>query len=145
MTPRSFRYTLRQDASPDNSLGRLRFSFDNPYDIYLHDTPNHILFQLPDRAFSSGCVRIEESEWLAEYLLTQDRQTSPQAVRALLETGTTRHVTLVDTIPVYLVYMNVWVDDDGHAHFGDDPYLRDQQLKSVWYRSTRDARYAMVN
>jgi murein L,D-transpeptidase YcbB/YkuD len=145
LAPRNFGYTLRQDAGPNNSLGRLRFSFRNSYDIYLHDSPNNILFRLPGRTFSSGCVRVEEPVLLAEYLLEPDRHTSPQAIRAALDAGTTHNVALEDTIPVYLVYLNVWADDDGDVHFGDDPYRRDQHLQSAWYRSTRDTRHAMVN
>ena len=145
MTPRNFAYTLRQDAGPNNSLGRLRFSFKNPYDIYLHDSPDKILYRLPDRTFSSGCIRIEEPVLLAEYLLELDQHVSRQAIQTTLEAGTTHNVALKDTIPVYLVYLNVWADDEGDVHFGNDPYGRDQHLQSVWYRSTRDTRHAMVN
>ncbi|MGB5261150.1 MAG: L,D-transpeptidase family protein, partial [Gammaproteobacteria bacterium] len=82
MTPRNFAYTLRQDAGPNNSLGRLRFSFKNPYDIYLHDSPDKILFRLPDRTSSSGCIRIEEPVLLAEYLLASDQQMYSEAIQA---------------------------------------------------------------
>ncbi len=140
LTPRNFAYTLRQDAGPDNSLGRVKFSFENPYDIYLHDSPNKILFRLPDRTFSSGCIRIEEPVLLAEYLLASDQQMDREAIRAALDAGTTRNVALKHTIPVYLVYMNVWTDDEGNVYFGADPYGRDQHLQSAWYQSIPDNR-----
>ena len=66
-------------------------------------------------------------------------------MQAALEAGTTHNVALEDTIPVYLVYLNVWIDEDGHVHFGSDPYNRDQQLQSLWHRPTRDTRHAMLN
>ena len=138
MTPRNFAYTLRQDAGPNNSLGRLRFSFKNPYDIYLHDSPDKILYRLPDRTFSSGCIRIEEPVLLAEYLLERDQHVGRQAIQTTLEAGTTRNVALEDAIPLYLVYLNVWADDEGNVHFGNDPYGRDQQLQSLWYQSSRN-------
>ncbi len=138
LTPRNFGYTLRQDAGPDNSLGRLKFSFENPYDIYLHDTPNRILFRLPGRSFSSGCVRVEEPELLAEYLLALQQHPDHRALRAALESGKTRTVMLENTIPIYLVYMNVWVDEEAHVHFGTDPYDRDQRLQSAWHRTIPD-------
>jgi len=138
LTPRNFAYTLRQDAGPDNSLGRLKFSFENPYDIYLHDTPNKLLFRLPGRTFSSGCVRIEEPELLAAYLLALEQPPDRQAIRAVLDAGKTHSVALEDTLAVYLVYLNVWVDEEGGVHFGNDPYGRDQPLQSAWYRPVPD-------
>ncbi|MGB5474289.1 MAG: L,D-transpeptidase family protein, partial [Gammaproteobacteria bacterium] len=140
LTPRNFAYTLRQDAGPDNSLGRLKFSFENPYDIYLHDSPNKILFRLPGRTFSSGCIRIEEPMLLAEYLLASDQQMDRDAIRAALDAGTTRNVTLKHTVPVYLLYMNVWSDGEGKLHFRDDPYGRDQHLQTAWDQPGPDNR-----
>lgn len=134
LAPERFVYTLRQDAGPDNSLGRLKFSFDNPYDIYLHGTPNPVLFRLPGRTFSSGCVRLEDPLQLAEYLLGAGRQLQQRDVQALIDAGTTRSITLQLPVPVYLLYMNVWADADGNAHFGSDPYARDQPLLAAWQR-----------
>ena len=59
-------YTLRQDPGPSNALGRIKFMFPNPYAVYLHDTPSQSLFERADRAFSSGCVRVERALELAE-------------------------------------------------------------------------------
>ena len=62
-------YTLRQDPGPSNALGRVKFMFPNPYAVYLHDTPSQSLFDRADRAFSSGCVRVERALDLAEIVL----------------------------------------------------------------------------
>ncbi len=59
-------YTLRQDPGPSNALGRVKLMFPNPYLVYLHDTPSQSLFERADRAFSSGCVRVERALELAE-------------------------------------------------------------------------------
>jgi len=134
-TPDTFRYTLRQEPGAGNSLGRVRFTFDNPYDIYLHGTPNPILFRLPERTFSSGCIRIEDPIRLAEYLLEPDQGMDRQAIVDTIDTGSTRHVRLGQGIPIYLVYMNVWADDGGALHFGRDPYGRDRRLQAAWHRT----------
>lgn len=139
VTPNSFRYTLRQDPGPDNSLGRLRFSFDNPYDIYLHGTPNPVLFRLPERTFSSGCIRIEEPVQLAEYLLAPDQDMDRRAIEDAIGTGKTRQIRLAQGMPVYLVYLNVRADDEGALHFGSDPYGRDRRLQSAWQRARPDS------
>ena len=52
-------YTLRQDPGPSNALGRVKLIFPNPHHVYLHDTPSQALFDRSERAFSSGCVRVE--------------------------------------------------------------------------------------
>jgi murein L,D-transpeptidase YcbB/YkuD len=64
-----FPYRLRQDPGPLNSLGRLKFVLSNPWDIFLHDTPSRRLFDLNSRTLSSGCLRLEKPEELAERLL----------------------------------------------------------------------------
>ena len=61
-----FPYRLRQDPGPLNSLGRLKFVLTNPWDIFLHDTPSKRLFDLNSRTLSSGCLRLEKPEELAE-------------------------------------------------------------------------------
>ena len=62
-------YTLRQDPGPKNALGRVKIMFPNSYSVYLHDTPSQTKFEETDRAFSSGCVRVERPLELAELLL----------------------------------------------------------------------------
>ncbi|MEZ5542887.1 MAG: L,D-transpeptidase family protein [Pseudomonadota bacterium] len=135
LQPEHFGYTLRQDAGPDNSLGSLKFSFDNPYDIYLHGTPTPVLFRLPERTFSSGCVRIEHPDLLAEYLLLPEQHMDRAAIQAAIDRGQTRAIALEHALPVYLIYMNVWTDAAGSAHFEGDPYGRDRRLLAAWQRA----------
>ena len=66
---RGFPYTLRQEPGPTNSLGLVKFMFPNPYAVYLHDTPSKSLFEKSERAFSSGCIRIENPFDFAALLL----------------------------------------------------------------------------
>ena len=69
---KSFPYTFRQDAGPDAALGRIKFSFENPYSVYLHDTPSKALFDKTSRAFSHGCIRVQDPLALAQLLLRND-------------------------------------------------------------------------
>ena len=76
-----FPYRLRQEPGPGNALGRIKFQIPNRHDIYLHDTPSPELFAHAERAFSSGCIRVERAVDLAERLLAAD----PAWTRARIE------------------------------------------------------------
>ena len=127
-----FPFQLRQRAGPNNALGRIKFLFPNRFDIYLHDTPNQRLFQEPVRTFSSGCVRVEQPAKLATALLKLDEE----RVRETIDAEETVTHRLQTPVPIYLVYMTAWVDDQGVVHFRDDIYGRDLQLAEFKQRRT---------
>ncbi len=124
---RGLPYHLRQDPGPDNSLGRIKFMLPNRYSVYLHDTPARGLFERPERAFSSGCIRIEDPLALARYVLGGGERTA-WVLEAMLAYGDTRTVMLPEPIPVYLLYHTAWVSEDGKVHFRKDIYQRDPPL-----------------
>jgi murein L,D-transpeptidase YcbB/YkuD len=126
--PDRFPYRLTQDPGAGNSLGRIKFVMDNPYDIYLHDTSSRGLFSLETRLFSSGCIRVEDPLSLADRLLAGDAAWSPDATRAAIDSGRTQSRNLPATIPVYVVYLTAWVSDDGTMNFRRDIYGRDARL-----------------
>jgi L,D-transpeptidase YcbB len=123
-------YTLRQDPGPNNALGRVKFMFPNPYQVYLHDTPSQSLFERADRAFSSGCVRVERALELAELLLNDPQSWSPEAIARTMASGQLRNVTLHGKVPVLLVYWTAWVDPQGSVNFRSDLYGQD----AAWAR-----------
>lgn len=129
----TFAYRLRQDPGPQNPLGRIKFMFPNEYEVYLHDTSAKGLFARSNRAFSSGCLRIEKPLDLAVFLLQKspcwDRETLLQA----LEEEREQIVTLPESIPVHLLYWTAWVDETGVVHFRHDVYGRDQLLEKALY------------
>lgn len=125
---RNFPYRLRQDPGPRNALGRVKFMFPNPYHVYLHDTPSRELFGKVERAFSSGCIRLEKPIELAEYLLQDDPRWSRQSILSSIEKGREQVVHLPDPIPVYLFYWTAWMSDEGVVHFRQDIYERDHVL-----------------
>lgn len=127
-----FPYWLRQDPGPKNSLGRIKFLFSNPYEIYLHGTPDKHLFNRVVRAFSSGCIRVQDPVRLAAYLLNDDSLQMQEDVLARVYLGTNQAVNLPDAVPIYLVYMTAWVDEEGSMNFRHDIYGRDTLLNSLF-------------
>lgn len=122
LSRRNFRYLLRQRPGPNNSLGRIRFGMANPYSIFLHDTPQQSLFAARSRAFSSGCIRVQEIGQLAERLLSEE------ALTVALADENTRQLPLNAPMQVYLVYLTLWVDESGQPHFNHDIYGLDARL-----------------
>jgi murein L,D-transpeptidase YcbB/YkuD len=123
-----FPYQLRQDPGPVNALGRIAFMLPNVYSVYLHDTPEPWLFQRAERGFSSGCIRVADALGLAEHLLAAEKGWDRPGIMAALETGKTRVVKLSRPVPVVLVYLTAWADDQGIMHFQRDAYGRDEPL-----------------
>jgi murein L,D-transpeptidase YcbB/YkuD len=127
-TARNFPYYLRQDAGEDNALGRVKIMFPNPHVVYLHDTPSRALFEQDDRAFSSGCIRVERPLELAELLLADPTTWNRKALDEAVAAGTTRTVNLPKDVPVLLAYWTVDQDDTGNTVFKRDIYGRDPPL-----------------
>ena len=127
-----FPYWLRQDPGPKNALGRIKFLFSNPYEIYLHGTPDKHLFDRVVRTFSSGCIRVQDPVRLAAYLLNDDSLQMQEDVLARVYLGTNQAVNLSHAVPIYLVYMTAWVDEEGSMNFRHDIYGRDTLLNSLF-------------
>ena len=120
-----FPYILRQDPGPQNSLGRIKFLFSNTYTVYLHDTPGKQLFDKDSRAFSSGCIRVEEPVQLASYLLGKEDGWTVEKIQEVIELDEYMKLEIPDSVPIYLLYMTTWVDENMGVHFRPDIYDRD--------------------
>ena len=118
---------LRQKPGDGNSLGLVKFIFPNPYNVYLHDTPADNLFAKLTRNFSHGCIRVEKPQELAEYVLRDQPEWTPDRIRRAMHAGEEKHVILKEPIPVHILYFTAWVDDDGVLHLEKDIYGYDQQ------------------
>jgi murein L,D-transpeptidase YcbB/YkuD len=121
-------YTLRQEPGPHNALGRMKFIFPNKYFIYLHDTPSQALFGRKDRAFSSGCIRVEKDMELAEILLNDPDKWNRESIQKLLDTNKTRRVNLPKPKPVMLLYVTIRLDEKDNLIFIKDIYERDRAV-----------------
>ena len=120
-------YTLRQDPGPNNSLGTVKFIFPNKHFVFLHDTPHRELFDRPERAFSSGCIRIENPLTLAELLLDDDKYHEPE-LEAIVASRETQRISLENSVPVVILYLTTGLDIDGNIMFFNDIYNRDQKV-----------------
>jgi L,D-transpeptidase YcbB len=123
----SFPFRVRQNPSPSNALGRVKFMFPNQFAIYLHDTPHRELFDRDGRAFSNGCVRLEDPFELAHYLLAPQLDDPEAQFRSWLDAEDERYVTLDEAINVHITYRTVWADDGG-VHYREDAYGRDARV-----------------
>ncbi len=128
VTEQNFKYRLRQEPGPGNPLGKVKFLFPNPHNVYLHDTSNKSLFNKAQRNFSHGCIRIEKPIDLAEYVLRSDSEWTPEKIRTTLKKRSTTNILLPEPIPVYLLYFTAWVDGEGLIEFRNDIYGRDDTL-----------------
>ena len=120
----NFPYRLRQDPGPANSLGRYKFDFPNEHDVFLHDTPGLSLLGLSYRTLSSGCVRVEQSAALAEWLTQEDSAAALAAAEGRPQSMTVA-VRLSEPVPVDILYLTAWVaPGDGTVQFRYDVYGR---------------------
>ncbi len=118
-------YRLRQDPGPANALGDVKFMFPNTWNVYLHDTPARELFGSTERAFSSGCIRVDRPLELAAWLLRELPGWDADRIRRTVDARTETTVTLPAPVPVHLQYLTAFVDDEGLLHFRRDLYERD--------------------
>ncbi len=125
------RFTFIQPAGPTNVLGGIKFRFPNKHDIYMHDTPQRDLFEKTVRAYSHGCIRVQNPGRLAEILLEEDKGWSAAHVRGLLAMGGNNEVTLTKQIPVHITYFTVMVGDDGRLQSFGDLYGHDNRVASA--------------
>lgn len=121
-------YRFRQRPGNANSLGLVKFMFPNQYNVYLHDTPADSLFARASRSFSHGCVRIEQPQALAEYLLRDQSEWTSASIQEAMHAQEERHVKLREPVPVYLGYFTARVSADGVMQFRKDVYEIDGRL-----------------
>lgn len=121
-------YTLRQDPGPKNSLGTVKFIFPNKHFVFLHDTPHRELFDRPERAFSSGCIRVEDPLRLGELLLDDQEKYSKSDLKAIVDSRRTQRINLADKVPVVILYLTASIAADNNVRFLKDIYDRDQKV-----------------
>lgn len=116
---------LVQESGPDNALGLVKFDMDDPYAIYLHDTPAKALFATADRHDSHGCTRVQDALGFARMIA--DEQGVRSQFEQALATGKESYVPLPKAIPVRLMYHTAYLEN-GRVVFRPDPYGWDDKL-----------------
>jgi murein L,D-transpeptidase YcbB/YkuD len=120
---RPLQLSYRQAAGKENPLGFLKINFANSSSVYMHDSPKESLFGRNFRAASSGCVRVQNIEELATWLLTG--QATAEQVDHIKESGQTKTVRLRKPVALYFAYVTAWATQDGVIQFRPDIYLKD--------------------
>ena len=123
-----------QPPGDHNALGRIRFNFPNKFLVYQHDTPDKYLFAYDKRAYSHGCMRVQDPQRYAEVLLSLVRPNDGytlERIKKMIDAGGEQDIQLPTFIPVNLTYQTAFVDDDGKLQFRDDVYGRDRQLLAI--------------
>ena len=118
-------FQFRQTPGPHNSMGLVKFIFPNDYSVYLHSTPDASVFKTQSRANSSGCIRIENPIWLANYLTKDLKNWSRKKILHVINKGTPTKIELKSQVPIHIKYFSVWIDHNGLIHFRKDIYNRD--------------------
>jgi murein L,D-transpeptidase YcbB/YkuD len=116
----------RQLPGPGNSLGRVKFLFPNHYNVYLHDTPAQALFNRVERDFSHGCVRVDDPDALARYVLRDQPEWTAEKISAAMQSGTEQAVKLQSPLAIYLVYFTAW-EEGGALKTVPDVYGLDRR------------------
>jgi len=127
--------SYRQKPGPGNALGKVKFLFPNAYDIYFHDTPSKSLFSRDQRAFSHGCIRLEEPAKLANYLLEKETEWNSDKIADAMNSSEEKWVKLSKPVPVLITYYTSWVDEAGRLHFRDDIYDHDKEQEKRLFSS----------
>jgi L,D-transpeptidase YcbB len=119
---------VRQPPGERNALGRIKFMFPNDFSVYMHDTPMRKLFAASKRAFSHGCVRVDDPFRFAETVLGSGW--SEQRVKKLIG-GKERYVYLPKPLPVHLEYFTAYVDESGELQLRADVYGYSHRVKAA--------------
>jgi murein L,D-transpeptidase YcbB/YkuD len=120
-------YGIHQPPGSDNALGEIKFLFPNSHNIYMHDTPKRELFTEDVRAFSHGCVRVQNPREFASVLLGW----SAEDVTEHVTSKKSETVRMKSKIPVYLTYFTAWPDESGNIQYFNDIYGRDRSMETA--------------
>jgi murein L,D-transpeptidase YcbB/YkuD len=115
------RLTVRQPPGERNALGQIKFIFPNDYAVYMHDTPTRNLFATTRRAYSHGCVRVDQPFKLAVDLLRPERGWTEERLKKMVGKSE-RRVNLPEPMPIHIVYFTFAVDQGGQAQRFEDIY-----------------------
>lgn len=123
-------FHIRQRPGTGNALGRIKFLFPNQHDVYLHDTPSKSLFQRSFRAYSHGCVRVQNPMDFAGALLAFEPKLTVASLEGMFG-STERWVNMETHIPVHITYFTLRVDQDGTIRSYGDVYGHNKRLISL--------------
>ncbi|MBD3808315.1 MAG: L,D-transpeptidase family protein, partial [Epsilonproteobacteria bacterium] len=115
-------FRFAQPPGYRNALGKIKFLFPNNFSVYMHDTPTKHLFNKDIRAFSHGCIRLSEPMELLKIFSSFDSAANLAYANKVLKGNTETVLVLKNSIPVDIVYLTSWIDQNGELQFRDDIY-----------------------
>ncbi|MFT4523840.1 MAG: murein L,D-transpeptidase YcbB/YkuD, partial [Bacteroidia bacterium] len=150
-SPTKVPFNIVQKAGDENALGKVKFIFPNPFQIYLHDTPQKSKFKWTERAVSHGCVRVEKPLELGAFLTQNIKKYDEDDFRIMMgqepldaerlkdydpldslaklqPIDTTMLIRLEKSIPVYFLYNTIWFDQDGQVQYRNDVYDKNKYI-----------------
>ncbi len=116
-----------------NPLGKMKFMFPNRYSVYLHDTPYKYLFKNKRRAYSHGCIRLSRPNDLLKTIMQEDSNLSYKKAEEILLNIERTDLDLSKKIPVHIIYLTSWIDEEGKIQFRDDIYNYDRMQEKILY------------
>ena len=129
---RNFRFS--QTSNEDNPLGRMKFMFPNKHSVYIHDTPAKSLFANSRRAYSHGCIRLSKPEELLSIIANEDKNLNIEKVNEILSSKISeKSIGLDKKIPIHIIYLTSWVDENGVLQFREDIYNFDKIQKELLF------------
>lgn len=140
-TKNNLPYRFRQREGEDNSLGVIKFNFNNKHGVYLHDTNAKRFFGKDIRALSHGCMRLEKYMDFANYLIRDDSlRYRPDSLQVYLDKRDRKQINLRKPVKIYVKYYTCEADTLGNIMFYTDIYRKDEQIRKVLYRDVREMR-----
>ena len=128
---RAGKLMVRQKPGPKNALGLIKFIFPNSNNVYLHSTPSQAAFSQTRRDFSHGCIRVEDPQALATWVLRNNPGWTKEKVEKAFKAEKELQVNLTRTIPVLIVYGTAVAKEDGRTFFFADIYGFDKELAKL--------------
>ncbi|MBN2213910.1 MAG: L,D-transpeptidase family protein [Bacteroidales bacterium] len=129
LTKENFDYYFVQNSGHSNALGLLKFSFNNPYRIYIHDTPSKRFFNSDIRAYSHGCIRLQHPDLFATYLVENNLHSEKKPdISKLVSRKIHKEIILSEPIEIQIRYLTCEADEDLNLYYYHDIYNRDGAL-----------------
>ena len=133
----NFNYSIQQGSGKGNALGTIKFIFPNPYNVYIHDTQSKSKFKQEIRAYSHGCMRLENPVELAKYIVESEANISTDSLMSIMNRGERKQINLNEPIPVFVRYITCEANNKGEITFYKDIYGKDEELKEQLFASSR--------
>ncbi|OQY03956.1 MAG: hypothetical protein B6I20_03970 [Bacteroidetes bacterium 4572_117] len=131
----NFNYSIRQAGGSNNALGSIKFIFPNQYNVYIHDTQSKNKFSKEIRAYSHGCMRLENPWDLAKYIVESEKNISTDTLMTIKDKRVRKQINLKEPLPVFVRYITCEADNNANITFYKDIYGKDEELKKQLFAS----------